>query len=247
MEILILSGLARTPMHGYEIKLELRYKHVRWWAKCEHAHIYVALARLQRKGLVRTVRRAAGSRRRVLAITPAGRRHLLRSLEAVGGAMDSTYFDVDLFLSGAFALDRRRAVAVLERRREALQAQLAEARDIVGQMTPFVPAVGRLIMAHRVEHLAREVEFAATAGEALRAEAAWGAFLGSESIGDFIRRRGTRLEAEAKAVRGAKRRAREEASHVEEANAAPGGAPAAGLSGSRTRERLRLRRDQRRR
>ena len=51
-DVLVLSTLARVPMHGYELKLELRYKHVNWWARCDHGHIYTSLTRLDKRGFI---------------------------------------------------------------------------------------------------------------------------------------------------------------------------------------------------
>ncbi len=195
MDVLILAALGRAAMHGYELKLELRYKHVSWWAKCEHGHLYAALARLERQGHIRRVPTPGATRgKRVFAITPSGRRRLAATLERLATAADSTYFDVDLFLNGAHTLDRAHVLDLLARRGRALTAQVAEARALVASMSPYVPAVGRLIMDHRVAHLERELAFTATAAEALRAEAAWGAYLGTQSISEFVERTGVPLE-----------------------------------------------------
>jgi DNA-binding PadR family transcriptional regulator len=195
MEVLILTALSRAPMHGYDLKLELRYKHVRWWAKAEHGHLYAALARLERGRYVRPVPgRTSGRTRRVYAITRSGRTRLRAALDQLGAAPDATYFDVDLFLNGAHVLDRDAALDVLDRRRTALAAQLAEARALRASMSPYVPAVGRLIMDHRLAHLERELAFAVAATEALRAEAAWGSYLRDATIGDFVDRTGVPLE-----------------------------------------------------
>jgi DNA-binding PadR family transcriptional regulator len=198
MEILVLSSLARVPMHGYELKPELRYKHVRWWAKCDHGHLYAALARLARRGDIRPRQKAAAkqTKRRVFAITPKGMRRLRGALEAVGSAADITYFDVDLFLSGAFALDRDRVLAILAERRGTLRAQRNEAEALRRDMSPYVPAVGRLIIDHRIEHLVREEAFLERALEVLTALPTWGPYLGRRSIGEFARTTGVRLEEE---------------------------------------------------
>ena len=196
MEILVLSTLARRPMHGYEIKLELRYKHVRWWAKCEHGHLYSALARLEKGRFVRAVGKNGERGRRILEITPLGRKRLSDALEQLGPAPDATYFDIDLFLAGAFSLPHARVLEVLEQRAAALRAQLAEAEEVRRATSPYVPAVGRLIIDHRVAHLAREAEFADAAAQAVRAEASWGAFLGAQPIEDFLRETGVPLEAD---------------------------------------------------
>ncbi len=197
MEVLILSSLARTPMHGYDLKLELRYKHVRWWAKCEHGHLYAALARLERRGFIRRLAgRANGqARRRVYALTAAGRRRVRIVLGELGAAPDATYFDLDLFLAGAWLLDRRTVLKMLARRRTLLQQQLAEARELRQRMSGFVPKVARLIMDHRVGHLEREVAFTVRSLEALRTQSGWGPFLGAGRIDDFIERTGVPLES----------------------------------------------------
>jgi DNA-binding PadR family transcriptional regulator len=194
MEVLILTALSRAPMHGYDLKLELRYKHVRWWAKADHGHLYAALTRLERGKFVKRVPgRTAGRARRVYAITKPGQARLRAALAALGGAADATYFDVDVFLNGAHVLARDAALAILDRRREAVAAQLDEARALRRDMSPYVPAVGRLIMDHRIGHLERELAFAVTAIEALRAQAAWGSFLQERSVGELVGR-GVRLE-----------------------------------------------------
>src|SRR3990170_4314782 len=74
IDILVLASLARAPMHGYDIKMELRYKHVRWWAKCEHGHLYAALGRLHRDGYIVPADASPGKRGRVAyRITDTGR------------------------------------------------------------------------------------------------------------------------------------------------------------------------------
>jgi DNA-binding PadR family transcriptional regulator len=195
IDILVLSTLARAPMHGYELKLELRYKHVRWWAKCEHGHLYAALARLERRG---DLRRVAGGgdaeRRRVYAITASGLRRTKRWLGELGAGNDTAYFDVDLFLASAHVLERGEALEILEQRRGVLQAQHTEATQLREQMGSYVPVVAQLVMAHRIDHLAAEVVFVERAIAALRAEASWGPFLGDEPIRDFVRRTGVPLE-----------------------------------------------------
>ncbi len=227
IDLLVLSCLARLPMHGYELELELRYRHVRWWAKCEHGHLYAALARLERNGLLRRVspaaataarrpgrlvaarveRRAApaaraqaaaasaGRGKRVYALTAAGRRHLGRALDQFGSEPDSTYFDVDLFLAGAFILEREEAIAVLRRRRAGLLSRRTEAEALAARMAGLVPVTARLIMNHRLEHLAHELAFTDRAIEEIGRSGSWGPFLGAERIGEFLARTGARLEA----------------------------------------------------
>ena len=186
----MLSCLARSPMHGYEIKLELRYRHVRWWAKCEHGHLYSALARLERGKFIRAVKEVKddvdGRGKRVFAVTTSGRRRLAQALESIGLSEDFTYFDIDLFLAGAFTMPQARVVEILEHRVEVLRAQLGEADSVRTAAGEYVPLAGRLIIHHRIEYLQREVEFAERAAAAVRAEPTWGPYLGAQSIEKFL-------------------------------------------------------------
>ena len=195
MDVLILTSLARRPMHGYEIKLELEYKHVEWWAKCAHGHLYAALKRLEQRGEIQRKAGHGGARaRRIFALTAAGKRRMQTLLESLARSPDQTHFDFDLFLAGAFALERRHALELLAERRTVLQRQVDGAETLSREMSAFVPTAGRLIMDHRLEHLRREIGFVDRAEAALVADAAWGSFLGQEPIAEFVRRTGVPLE-----------------------------------------------------
>ncbi len=197
MEILVLSSLARQPMHGYDIKLEFRFKHVRWWAKAEHGHIYAALTRLEKNGLIEQVSsESAGRRRKVFAITSAGRSRLHHDLVQVARSRDATSFDIDLFVSGSFLLELDRVLKVLEERATVLEEQLAEARALKQGMSPYIPAAGHLIIEHRIDHLALELAYARKVAAAFQAQASWGSFLGKRSIGEFVQETGVELEAD---------------------------------------------------
>jgi DNA-binding PadR family transcriptional regulator len=211
IEVLLLGALARAPMHGYELKLELRYKHVEWWAKCDHGHLYAALTRLEQARYIKQVRRAGGrATQRVFAITAAGRKRLLDALEQLAARDDTTYFDIDVFLSACHLLDREHVLALLEARRAAVAAKAVAADELEQSMRPYVPPVGRLIMEHRVGYLHREEEFLGRCVEALRAQPGWGSFLAGKPIEEFIRATGVPLEeehAEVSPSRGATPRA----------------------------------------
>ncbi len=195
MDILVLSSLARMPMHGYEIKLELRYKHVRWWAKCEHGHLYAALTRLEKKGFIQhKPGETDGRGKKIYEITGAGKAHLEDALVSLGSAEDATYFDIDLFLSGSFLLGQERVLEVLEQRRQVLQSQLAEARQLEARTAGTIPAIAHLIISHRVEHLERENAFVVKALELVQAQGRWGSYLQGSRIQEFLDHTGAALE-----------------------------------------------------
>lgn len=195
MEILLLTALCRAPMHGYELKMELQYKHVEWWAKCEHGHLYAALARLEKGKFIREVRRPGGrATQRVFAITATGKKRVAAAVEALGVQADETFFDIDMFLSACHLLDRKRVLEILAARRQALISTRTDAAALEAEMRPHVPAVGRLIMEHRLAYLEHEAQFLEHSIETLRSEREWGAFLGETRITDFVERNRVPLE-----------------------------------------------------
>lgn len=200
MEVLILASLARKAMHAYEVKVELRYKHVRWWAKCEHGHLYATFNRLEkRRDIARTREKARtkdadGRGARVYAITKQGRERLADALTALADGVDETYFDVDLFVSSAFTVPQDRCVGLLQRRAETLRRQHQEALALRAAMGANVPLAGKLIMDHRVDHLAREIAFAERVAALFAVEKRWGPFLGDKSVLDFIKATGVPIE-----------------------------------------------------
>jgi len=196
LEILVLSSLARQPMHGYEIKLEFQFKHVRWWAKAEHGHIYATLARLEKRGYIEVVpgEPTGGRKKKTYGITATGRTRLRDGLHHVGSARDATMFDIDLFVSGSFLLPLEEVLAVLDGRSETLGVQLAEARELKARMSPYIPAAGHLIIEHRIDHLVLELAYARKVAEGFRAQASWGSFLGDQRIEQFLERTGADIE-----------------------------------------------------
>jgi len=194
-DILVLSSLARVPMHGYEIKLDLRFNHVRWWARCDHGHVYTSLTRLEKKGLIEEVPGESGPRgRRVFQINGEGRAWLLKALEQLGTADDATYFDIDLFVAGSFLMDQAQVVDLLEQRAAALRQQLEHALDLERSVTPHIPEAGRLIIGHRVHHLEHEIAFAEQAAARLGALDRWGPLLEGRSIEDSLEAKGVAIE-----------------------------------------------------
>jgi DNA-binding PadR family transcriptional regulator len=189
IDVLILSSLERLPMHGYELKLELSYKHVGWWAKFEHGHLYAALKRLEKKKFIRGAARARrGRERRVFAITPRGQRWLEDALAGLATMRDTTYFDIDLFISATFTLPRERVLTLLAERVATLGEQTREAEALEQRMRGLVPTAAQLIMAHRIQHLSEEARFARQAADTLAKQKEWKPFLGNESISDFLKR-----------------------------------------------------------
>lgn len=203
IDLLVLSSLARVPMHGYELKLELQYRHVRWWAKVEHGHLYATLTRLEKKGLIEEApapkskkkKKTPGRDRRVFRVSQKGKRRLERATEELGAAADQTYFDIDVFLASAYLLPGEKVVELLGERKGRVEAQLEEAQALLERFRGKIPLSGSLIIEHRLQHLKSEISFIERAQRAISSSKNWGPFLGDEHITDFLERTGVSIEA----------------------------------------------------
>ncbi|NOX44197.1 MAG: PadR family transcriptional regulator [Caldiserica bacterium] len=76
VEFVVLGLLARGPRHGYELKKEIEHELWPIW-HIATSRLYLALARLERAGLIRGESRSTGGRaRRVYRLTAAGEERL---------------------------------------------------------------------------------------------------------------------------------------------------------------------------
>lgn len=171
IELLILSSLARVPMHGYELKSALARQHVRWWAKCEHGHLYTALPRLQRRGYLRAVSRSGQRGKTVYQVTTAGLARAKAALLEFGEGADPTYFDVDLFIWAALMLSTSERTRTFWARSQTLRRQLAQAQAIRKAFPARAPMTSVLLIEHRIAHLKSELAFTSKATRALATSA----------------------------------------------------------------------------
>lgn len=92
-ELLILSALRNGPKHGYQVAIDVE-EESNGLFRFRHGTLYPILHRLEAEGLIRgTWAKGAGRRRKVYALTPAGRTRL------AGGASR-----IEQVLSGLMAL-----------------------------------------------------------------------------------------------------------------------------------------------
>lgn len=196
LELLLLSSLARLPMYGYQLKLELRYKHAEMWARCDHGQLYLGLQRMEQARWVRgrNHQSARGPRRRVFHITDAGRAVLIEQLRAFGPTLRPSYFDVDHFLGTCWLLSQAEVVARLQVHLQALDQRLREVRAMEKQMRGHMPKTGELITAHRLAFLEGERRFTRKAIREVAALSAWGSYFGERPIESVIADEGLDLK-----------------------------------------------------
>jgi DNA-binding PadR family transcriptional regulator len=146
LELPVLGLLKDRTMHGYELRKQLGTMLGPFW-QVSWGSLYPTLRRLAKLGAVekvvektpkttrtsrgtkakRTRAHAAGRRKTVYRITPAGEELFTRILEETGAAADAEHFTLKLAFFRYLEPETR--VALLERRRAYLQEKLAQFRS----------------------------------------------------------------------------------------------------------------------
>jgi DNA-binding PadR family transcriptional regulator len=133
-DLVLLSLLAETPMHGYQANVELERREVRDWAAISRPQIYYSMEKLALAGLIRPCEDldpAAGPERRVFRTTKRGLVALAEALERPDWA---TTRERPPFLTWmALSWQARRGVFLrqVQTRREFLEQQLAREKKTI--------------------------------------------------------------------------------------------------------------------
>jgi DNA-binding PadR family transcriptional regulator len=87
-DLVLLSLLAESPLHGYQANAELERREVRDWAGISRPQVYYSIEKLAQLGLIRAseIETAAGPERTVFQTTAKGRAALADALERDGWA-----------------------------------------------------------------------------------------------------------------------------------------------------------------
>lgn len=130
-DLVVLGLLSEQPMHGYQLVAELDRRDVEDWAAISRPHVYYALKKLDRLGLIARLAdpgKPAGPKRQVYQVTAQGRAALAASLAARHWAEQRppppflTWLALSIHARGE---ERRALVAA---RRVFLEAELARER-----------------------------------------------------------------------------------------------------------------------
>ena len=127
IELAILGLLKEQPMHGYQLNRELSEQLGGLW-RVSYGSLYPSLRRLERQGAITSVQGTGARRKTVYAITPEGERLFLELLEET--PQESQTEDARFRVRLAFFryLPPETRVRLLERRRQALETRLADAK-----------------------------------------------------------------------------------------------------------------------
>jgi DNA-binding PadR family transcriptional regulator len=148
------------PMHGHQIRLKAQEDRTQLWTDIAPGALYGALGRLQREGLIETVRTERQGKypeRVVYAITPSGYRALLtlrdESLRTVRIAFDP--FDLALAMTGPIEPDR--LLGLIQNRIDELRVRrnvLAHQREV---SAPWLNTAESAVIRHVTERLEADI------------------------------------------------------------------------------------------
>jgi DNA-binding PadR family transcriptional regulator len=133
-DLFILGRVSLRPTHGHEIMRTLRASRADLWVELSEKHVYYVLRKLERDGLVSVAEERVGNlpARKVYSITGTGRATLAEMMEAESLVQSMPHSDFDVLfgmLCYTDALDETARTAVLVRRRDVLEALLADLRS----------------------------------------------------------------------------------------------------------------------
>ena len=146
-ELAILSLVAESPRHGYEIEHVIEERGMRDWTEVGFSSIYYLLNKLERAALIKSQLQQSAGRgpaRKVYSITLEGRHaHLEGSLEALGLPQSGSSSFL-LGLSSFPALPRDHVLRALNEYIHRLNkrlSQMIQRRDSQSPIQPFVEAM----------------------------------------------------------------------------------------------------------
>lgn len=151
-DLVVLSLLKESPMHGYQLATELERREVRDWAGISRPQVYYSLRKLARLGLVEEApdpEEARGPERQRWRTTPAGSASLADALEAPAWATGRPPPPFLTWLALSHLARPQAVEAQFERRSRFLQDELVRERttlaDLGAARGPMAEAARRMV------------------------------------------------------------------------------------------------------
>lgn len=134
LSLAALGLLHEQPMHPYEISQTMRNRHMDYCIKLKFGSLYHTVETLLREGLIEpqeTVREGRRPERTVYSITAAGREEFRARLSDMLAVPAREYADFAAGLKFIWHLERTTALALLEERQGAIEAELEHSRAVL--------------------------------------------------------------------------------------------------------------------
>jgi DNA-binding PadR family transcriptional regulator len=160
-ELAILSLIAETPRHGYEIEQVIEERGMREWTEIGFSSIYYLLKKLEKDGLVESELIPTGGRgkaRRIYTATESGRASLLDStLEALSTPQQCRPA-ILLGLGNLPIVSADQAQIALEAYKSNIEKKLAEVSTTLEAQRP-IPSHVELLFGHSIAMLEAEMNW----------------------------------------------------------------------------------------
>lgn len=140
IELLVLGLLAEQDRYGYQIDEEIKKRNMRRWATIGFSSIYYTLSSLKRRRLLesRVEQSAVGPKRRIFAITDAGRQTL--SQEAIARLAECIPSPTSFYLGIALSkhVDRTAVLPALKEHAHRVSERLQEIKRGIHEDTSVI-------------------------------------------------------------------------------------------------------------
>lgn len=154
-ELLLLGLLRQGAMHGYQLH-DFIERNLAFCTDLKKPTAYVLLDKLQANGwvVVREAREGNRPHKRIYSLTPAGEDAFQRLLRENLGAFVAAKTGSDIGLAFIDALPKTEALQLLDQRRAALAAQLAEFETVPQHQGSY-----QLLIDHQLHYLRCELQW----------------------------------------------------------------------------------------
>jgi DNA-binding PadR family transcriptional regulator len=151
--LLLLGLLRQSEMHGYQL-YDFIERNLTACTNLKKPSAYFLLSKMEAEGLVSVAETRSGNRppRKVYRLTAQGERLFWQLLEENLVHYTPTVFPDDIGIAFLDQLPHERAIQLLQKRREAMQAHLAELEAI-----PPHRGSASLLIRHQIHHLRSEL------------------------------------------------------------------------------------------
>jgi DNA-binding PadR family transcriptional regulator len=135
-DVVVLSLLAETPMHGYQVNASLEGRNIRDWAAVSRPQVYYSLDKLTAAGFIRATDpgQSSGPERRVYQTTERGRQRLAATLDGPQWTEDRCRPAFLTWLALSWQAPPGSFLRQLARRRTFLESELARERLILADV-----------------------------------------------------------------------------------------------------------------
>lgn len=129
-ELLILGLISEMPRHGYELEQVIEKRGMREWTQIGFSSIYYVLGKLEKKSLIMAEQPESAKAKKLYKLTEEGQKVLTDQTIAAIVSVQPTYPNLLLGMINLSALTRDQVLGALNKRKEAVAAEMQRIEEI---------------------------------------------------------------------------------------------------------------------